>query len=218
MIVALVTVAALIVAFCIVWVPDGRPSFLQTLFGIPILLVGVSFLFLFENGCDAPGSDRNIVVTRALDGTLTAHGTGVAWCPKQCVNVPAWVDTWVTLPSGITFKARFTVKDPVALVRALKLDTVDHVVPPEEVESTAFRVLRPYLNGYLETHMEQLLRRALHQDAALQSTQREIAAYLAHPTIPGDGRPVSPSAVPYSTLGLELLELCCTQVAGTGGS
>lgn len=218
MILGIVVIVALVIAAAIVFGADGRPSLTRTLCGIPFAVVALSLPLLFENGCDEPGSERNIVVTRASDGTLTAHGTGVAWCPKQCVNVPAWVDAWVTLPSGLTFIVRFTVEDPVALVRALKLDTVDHVVLGEEVVSAAVAVLRPYLNGFLKTHMEQLLRRALHQDAALQATHREIVAYLAHPTVPGDGHPVAPSAVPFSTLGLKLLEPCCTRVARAGGS
>jgi hypothetical protein len=217
MIVALIVVAVLGIAAIIVLTSNGRPSLIRTLLGIPFLLVGLSFPFLFEGGCDEPGM-KNAVVTRAASGTLIAHDAAIVWCPKKCVNVPEEIETWLTLPSGITFKVQFTVKDPAALVRALKLDEADRVVENDEVVDAAERALRPYLNGYLETHEEQLLRRRLHQNTALRETHREIVRYLENPTIPGDGRPVSPSAVPYASLGLQLLDLCCVQMGWSGRS
>lgn len=210
MIISVVVIVALAIAAIIVLSADGRPSLVRTLCGIPFAVVALSTPFLFEQGCNDPDSDskrQTHVVTRDASGVLTAH-SGIAWCPKRCVNVPGKIIAWLGLPNGITFRANFVVKDRVALVRALKLDEVDRIVETEEVDNAAQAALGPLLSGFITKHQEALLRRPLLQQQALDDTHQEFILYLKGP-LPGDPPPARPEA-----LGLEFSDLCCAQMAG----
>lgn len=126
----------------------GRPSLCRTFLGLPLVVIGLSFPFLLEEGCWVP-YNRTHVVTRDADGILTKHGL-VAWCPRGCVNVPQEITVHLTVRKNLVYKFEvfFTVESPQLLVRYLELDAEDQVYSSPDVETATSQALRPLLDGY----------------------------------------------------------------------